>query len=162
MGNPVLVDRLGYMLAPGNTVTKIADGTRFVVTTVERSRHNPTEPTEWTLYDDNNTSVSAKNVMLDDTEQRRRASYCQHCGNHFNTYVDWQSGCGCIIEAELHYKRTKAKVMRNALRHSFVLNLPSTYAATWASFEALVEEYRTSPFPETTRLKKNRSFCLTV
>ena len=44
--------------------------------------------------------------------------------------------------------------MRNALRHSFVLNLPSTYAATWASFEALVEEYRTSPSPETTRLKQ--------
>ena len=110
------VDRHGFMLAPGNTVTKIADGTRFVVTTVERSRHNPTEPTEWTLYDDNNTSVSAKNVMLDDTEQRRRASYCQHCGNHFNTYFDWQSGCGCIITNSyfadirvLHYKRTKAK-----------------------------------------------------
>ena len=105
------VDRHGFMLAPGNTVTKIADGTRFVVTTVERTGHNPTEPTEWTLYDDNNTSVSAENVTLDDTERHERASYCQHCRNHFNTYVDWQSGCGCIIEAEwmLHYKRTKAK-----------------------------------------------------
>ena len=103
------------MLAPGNTVTKIADGTRFVVTTATRTpkrmQIDPTGPTEWTLYDDNNTSVSAKNVMLDDTEQRRRASYCQHCGNHFNTYFDWQSGCGCIIIAKwmLHYKRTKAK-----------------------------------------------------
>ena len=111
--NPVLVDRLGYMLAPGNTVTKIADGTRFVVTTTTRTpkrmQIDPTGPTEWTLYDDNNTSVSAENVMLDDTERHERASYCQHCRNHFNTYVDWQSGCGCIIEAELHYKRTKAK-----------------------------------------------------
>ena len=114
--NPVLVDRLGYMLAPGNTVTKISDGTRFVVTTATRTpkrmQIDPTGPTEWTLYDDNddnNTSVSAENVMQDDTERHERASYCQHCRNHFNTYVDWQSGCGCIIEAELHYKRTKAK-----------------------------------------------------
>ena len=113
VGNPVLVDRLGYMLAPGNTVTKIADGTRFVVTTTTRTpkrmQIDPTGPTEWALYDDNNTSVSAENAMLDDTERHERASYCQHCRNHFNNYVNWQSGCGCIIEAELHYKRTKAK-----------------------------------------------------
>jgi len=91
VGNPVLVDRHGFMLAPGNTVTKIADGTRFVVTTVERLGHNPIV---WTLYDDNNTSVSAMTVMLDDTERHGRASYCRHCENHFNACFDWQRGCG--------------------------------------------------------------------
>ena len=63
--NPVLVDRLGYMLAPGNTVTKIADGTRFVVTTATRTpkrmQIDPTGPTEWTLYDDNDDNNNDDN-----------------------------------------------------------------------------------------------------
>ena len=94
VGKPVLADRHGFMLAPGNTVTKIADGTRFVVTTVERFLNHPIV---WMLDDGNNASVSAMTVMLDDTERDERASYCRHCENHFNAsfeYFDWQRGCG--------------------------------------------------------------------
>ena len=51
---------------------EIADGTRFVVTTVEQSGHSPIV---WTLDDGNNASVDASLGTVDDAERDRRASF---------------------------------------------------------------------------------------
>ena len=60
------------MLKPGDIVMEIADGTRFVVTTVEQSGHSPIV---WTLDDGNNASVDASLGTVDDAERDRRASF---------------------------------------------------------------------------------------
>ena len=83
---PVLTDRHGFVLKPGSTVTKIADDTRFVVTTVTQCGRSPLV---WSLDDGNGASVDASLVMIDNAEQDERASF-----NHFKASFDYESGCG--------------------------------------------------------------------
>ena len=88
---PVLTDRHGSVLKEGSTVTKIADDTRFVVTTVKRFGHSPAV---WPLDDGNGASVDASLVMIDDAEQDERASFYNGCFNHFKASFEYERGCG--------------------------------------------------------------------
>jgi len=88
---PVLTDRHGFVLKPGSTVTKIADDTCFVVTTVTQFGRSPVV---WSLDDGNGSSVDASLVMIDNAEQAERASFCKRCFNHFKASFEYESGCG--------------------------------------------------------------------
>jgi len=90
MATPVLTDRHGFLLFPGNTVLNIADESTFVVTDVQSWGASPVV---YLLKDDNGCFVDASLVMLTDAEQARngwkRASFCEVCFNHFNCGVSW-------------------------------------------------------------------------
>jgi hypothetical protein len=90
-GEPVLTDRHGFVLKTGNTVTKIADNTRFVVTNWGRFEHRPIV---WELDDGSGATVDASLVMIDEGEQGERATYCVRCFNHFKETFEYATGCG--------------------------------------------------------------------
>ena len=88
---PVLTDCHGFMLKPGSTVTKIADDTRFVVSTVRQFRRSPVV---LSLDDGNGGSVDTSLVMIDDDEQDEHALFCKRCSNHFKAKFEYERGCG--------------------------------------------------------------------
>jgi hypothetical protein len=86
---PVLTDRHGFLLHKGNTVEKIVDDSRFVITEVVASG---TSPVVYLLKDAFGGFVDASMVMLTDEEKDRnweRATFCGACFNHFETGVTW-------------------------------------------------------------------------
>lgn len=90
MMTPVLTDRHGFLLYKGNTVEKIADDSRFVVSEVVAIG---TSPVVYLLEDDNGGVVDASLVMLTDQEKDRnswvRATFCEVCFNHYEHGVTW-------------------------------------------------------------------------
>jgi len=87
---PVLTDRHGFLLYKGNTVEKIADNSRFVISEVVAIG---TSPVVHLLKDGSGGVVDASLVMLTDQELDRnswkRATFCQVCFNHYEEGVTW-------------------------------------------------------------------------
>ena len=85
-GGPVMTDRHGFIIALGDTVVKIQDDSRFVVTRVEEVG---TSPVVFLLDDDRGGVVDASCVMMDDAQRNSRATFCEVCFNHFEGGVTW-------------------------------------------------------------------------
>jgi hypothetical protein len=83
---PAITDRHGYLLKPGNTVTKTFDDSSFVIKDV---RAVGSEPVTFLLADDAGGVVDASLVMLADSEKEERATFCETCFNHFEGGVTW-------------------------------------------------------------------------
>ena len=87
---PVLTDRHGFVLFPGNTVEKTADNSQFVVSDVVTVG---TSPVVYLLKDGNGALVDASLVMLTDEDKDRnswkRATFCEACFNHYENGVTW-------------------------------------------------------------------------
>ena len=88
--NPVLTDRHGFLLYKGNTVAKIEDNSRFVVSEVVTTG---TVPVVYLLKDGSGGVVDASLVMLTDQEKDgnawKRATFCEVCFNHYVEGVTW-------------------------------------------------------------------------
>ena len=86
----VLTDRHGFLIYPGNTVEKIEDRSRFVVTKVVS---HSCSPAVFLLKDESGGVVDASCVMLTNEEKNRnswkRATFCQVCFNHYERGVTW-------------------------------------------------------------------------
>lgn len=87
MTSPVLTDRHGFRLYKGNTVEKIADNSRFVVSEVVTMGTSPVV----FLLKDNHSYVDASMVMLTEQDKDRnlweRATFCEVCFNHYENDV---------------------------------------------------------------------------
>ena len=86
----VLTDRHGFLLYKGNTVEKVADNSRFVVSQVVILGASPVVHL---LKDGNGSLVEASLVMLTDEEKDKnaweRAMFCEVCFNHYEGGVTW-------------------------------------------------------------------------
>ena len=90
--SPALTDCNFFMIFPGNTVEKIEDKSRFVVSEVVTIGTHP-GVVEYLLKDGNGGVVDALDVMLIDEELKRNAwqnaGLCEVCSNHYNGGVTW-------------------------------------------------------------------------
>ena len=104
MMTPVLTDRHGFLLYKGNTVEKIADNSRFVVSDVVTIGASPVTHL---LKDGNDGFVDASLVMLTDQEKERnswkRATFCEVCFNHYERGVTW-------FESPFHHPKEKFEI----------------------------------------------------
>ena len=108
---PVLTDRYGFLLSPGNTVVKLGDMSTF---TVSQAMTSGTSPVIHLLNDGKGGFVDASTVMVIEEERGKRATFCEVCFNHYTSGVTWfkspfehpkgscvYSACvGCLSEVE--------------------------------------------------------------